>query len=193
MVFGLSAVGLIRGFLKEVTSIINWFGSFYLTSKIKPSLTPLLQDKIKIPFLLDVVVNIILFATLTIALSIIGNYLISAIKKIVPTSTNSSLGFLFGFLKGILISGVTISFLSIVYQNSDNKPYWLNKSHIYNSMGSSSMFKSMLENILGDLMKLEDKKKESSDDGVQQDKIIDDTISLDNLGGIEKLINVVVE
>ena len=61
-----STCGLIRGFLKEISSVVNWFGSFYLTSAIKPFVRPFFEEKIQIPFLLDTIMNITIFVVLIV-------------------------------------------------------------------------------------------------------------------------------
>ena len=108
-----SFVGLIRGFLKELSSVINWFGSLYLTSIIKPFINPLFEDKIKIPFLLDMVVNIVVFVGLVIVISIITNYLSIILRRLIPATINGGLGFLFGLLKGVLLSFLIIALPSL--------------------------------------------------------------------------------
>ena len=153
LIFILSIIGLIRGFLNELVSLLNWSGSFYLTSKIKPLIVPLLKEKIQIPFLLDIIVNAIVFVSLIITLSILNKFLASKIKKIIPTSTNNGLGFLFGFVKGVLLNCLIIAFLTIIYKNSIKQPDWLYNSYFYNSnKGKNSIFINIINTILGDLI-----------------------------------------
>lgn len=217
LVFTLSIIGFIRGFLKEIASIINWFGSFYLISVFKPFVVPLLKDKIQIPFLLDITVNSIIFVILIIVISILNNYLISMIKKVVPNITNNGLGFLFGFMKGLLITGFIVAFLNIVYKKTTQLPMWLDNSYIYNSVKiENSIFSNIIESILGDLNNV-NKKIEISNSNTNKniekikDKIIEKTTDLkDDIGDnieemikndkrninnkdIEKLINIIAE
>ena len=146
-----SFMGLIRGFLKELSSVINWFGSLYLTSIIKPFINPLFEDKIKIPFLLDMVVNIVVFVGLIIIISIITNYLSIILRKLIPATINGGLGFLFGLLKGILLSLLIIAFMRIAYNK--NLPDYLKNSTIYNKVLKDEFFVDILYNIFGDFSK----------------------------------------
>ena len=146
-----SFMGLIRGFLKELSSVINWFGSLYLTSIIKPFINPLFEDKIKIPFLLDMVVNIVVFVGLIIIISIITNYLSIILRKLIPATINGGLGFLFGLLKGILLSLLIIAFMRIAYNK--NLPDYLKNSTIYNKVLKDEFFVDILHNIFGDFSK----------------------------------------
>lgn len=157
VILSFSLIGLIRGFLNEITSIINWFGAFYLTSIAKPFLVVLLQKKITVPFLPDIIANIILFVIFTIILSISTNYILLSVKKILPASVNGIFGFIFGAFKGGLLSILFLSGVSIIYKNtSQREQNWLKKSIIYdfyNNMGSKNIFSKSIENILGDMLK----------------------------------------
>lgn len=151
-----SACGLIRGFLKETSSVCNWFGSFYLTSIIKPLIKPLFEDKIQIQFLLDTIVNIVVFIALVVILSIITNYLTIIFKKIIPSNINGSLGLIFGFIKGFLISSLIIAFIKIIYNKSDDNPEWLKTSYVYNSVSyDGNFFINILNNLFGSYIKEE--------------------------------------
>ena len=151
-----STCGLVRGFLKEISSVVNWFGSFYLTSIIKPFVRPFFEDKIQIPFLLDTVMNVVVFVVLIIVISVITNYISITLKKIIPASINGSIGMLCGFLRGFLISAIIIAFVKIVYDKANNKPEWIENSHIYNSISyDGNIFVNMLNNIFGDYTKEE--------------------------------------
>lgn len=157
-----SAFGLIRGFLKEISSLLIWFGSFYLTSTLKPYLLPFFADKIKIPFLLDTIINVASFAILITVLSIISNYLTIILKKIIPSNIDGTLGIIIGFVKGFLISALIIAFIKILYDKSNNKPLWINNSKVYNSISyNDNMFVGMLYNIFGDYGKEKIIKKQS--------------------------------
>ena len=158
-----STCGLVRGFLKEISSVVNWFGSFYLTSIIKPFVRPFFEDKIQIPFLLDTVMNVVVFVVLIIVISVITNYISITLKKIIPASINGSIGMLCGFLRGFLISAIIIAFVKIVYDKANNKPEWIENSHIYNSISyDGNIFVNMLNNIFGDYKK-EEKKEDGKD------------------------------
>jgi membrane protein required for colicin V production len=215
----MALIGLIRGFLKELFSIINWSSSFYLTSMFKPLVIPILKSKIKIPFLLDIVSNLMIFAILIIVITISTNYLLSVVKKIIPNPTNSGLGFIFGLLKGFLIAGIVVSFIKILYKNSSEKPDWIVNSYIYNSIDGDNVFTEILKNMLGDMVDLENietKLQEKIGDEVEKqvkekieksigeelnidevEKIIKNTkeniIPNDNQKDIEKLLNIIIE
>ena len=62
--FSLCAIiGLIRGFIRELFSLFNWILAFYLLSILKPMCVDYFSELIKIPFLADIVVNLLLLTT----------------------------------------------------------------------------------------------------------------------------------
>lgn len=196
VILSFSLIGLVRGFLNEVTSIINWFGAFYLTSIIKPFFVVFLQKKITVPFLPDIIANIILFVIFIIILSISTNYILLSIKKILPASVNVVFGFIFGAFKGVLLSILFLSSINIIYKNTDPKEQrWLEKSVIYglyNDIGDKNIFSKSIESILGDML------KESSIDNTK--KIIEKNIKNEtkklnevNKKDMDKLLDLIVD
>ena len=102
--FSLCAIiGLIRGFIRELFSLFNWILAFYLLSILKPLCIGYFSELIKIPFLADIVVNLLLFAICLIIVSILSRYLANIIKKVVPYSLDVMLGVFFGFIKAYVI------------------------------------------------------------------------------------------
>lgn len=125
-----SIIGLIRGFLKELTSIITWFGSIYLTSILKPFAIKLLSSRIQFPFLLDLIANASVFVVLIIFFSICSKTIVEKIKSLLPYSINTSLGFLFGFVKGIMIIGLFLGCFNSLFKEESKKPEILKTSFV---------------------------------------------------------------
>ena len=82
-----SFIGLIRGFLKELSSIVNWVGSFYLTAITKSIVLQKIENRVNIPLLPDLITNIVLFILYMIVLSIFMNFVVNNIKKILSRIT----------------------------------------------------------------------------------------------------------
>lgn len=201
LIFILSIIGLIRGFLNELVSLINWSGSFYFTSKIKPLVIPILKEKIQIPFLLDIMVNAVVFVSLMIILSILNKYLASKIKRFIPTSTNNGLGLMFGGIKGILLGGFVIAFLNVIYKGSTKQPDWLYDSYSYNvTKDKNSVFTNVINAILGDLINMEKKvddelyNKEKNSDSTMEENIFENIENNDIDGkNMEQLLDTIFE
>ncbi|MDR2077608.1 MAG: CvpA family protein [Rickettsiales bacterium] len=162
----LSLIGLARGFLREITSILNWFGSLYLTSLAKPFVVSLLKNRISTPFLLDIISNVVLFVFCMLILSILGSYIVAKVEDFLPIYVNRLFGLLFGSIKGSLISLVILASLNILYRDPNiEEPLWLKNSIAFEYFSSidSDIFVNILEKILGDMIK-EEKKSENNDE-----------------------------
>lgn len=170
--FGL--IGLIRGFIKEVCSIINWVTTFYLTAFLKPILLDIF--KINIPFLGDLIVNSVLFVVIIIIISLITKQISFIFKKLINTEINLVLGFCFGFIKGSLIILLLLSTCSILYK--DKKNQFLENSFIFNNtVSAQNDVNSILKTLFGDFIqeKQVKVKKHLEDKKIEEIKTIIDT------------------
>lgn len=177
-----SLVGLVRGFLREMASVVNWFGAFYLTSLCKSPLVEILQRKITIPLLPDLIANVILFILFMIALSILTEYLAIRIRRVLPNSANSLLGFIFGILKGVLLLILFFSAVHLIYRNTEKKePKIIKNSLFYQFYGEfrdSNIFSVAIENILGDML---EKKKTDEMGKILENNLINKGKNLDDM------------
>lgn len=187
-----SFIGLVRGFLSELSSIVNWLGSFYLTAITKPLILPQIEKRISIPLLPDIIVNVVLFVLYIIILSALMNAVINVIKKILPKSANGFLGFTLGGLKGVLISMFVLTGMSMINKNSREKLKMLENSTLYGYYNKSKnmMFNSIIESLLGDFLKEIQKSKEK--EAIRQD-LEKNTNGKNNNEEMEKLLNIIVD
>jgi membrane protein required for colicin V production len=175
----ISLIGLIRGFLKELVSIINWFGAVYFTSLFKPIFIKLFLQNFKFPFLVDIIANSVLFVVFVLIMSALNKIIIEKIREYIPLSINSGLGFLFGFFKGILIISLSLTCVNVVY--GDIKPDYLAKSIINNMIENND---GVLTNIINSLMGDFIRKKTESISGIIDN--VNNTKSDDNEDNDEK-------
>ena len=123
-----SLLGLSRGFVKEFLSLTKWFISAYLSyisfEKAKIVLSGFLKDTA----ILDVIAAATVFILVFIILSIIFNFLskILSIKGI--DFIDKTLGFLFGFIRMILIFSLLFIIYTDIFYNQE-KPRWFNDSY----------------------------------------------------------------
>ncbi len=123
-----SLLGLSRGFVKEFLSLTKWFLSVYISyiffEKTKIVFSSFLKDTAIIDFIAASTVFILVF----IILSVIFNFLskILSIKGI--DFIDKTLGFLFGFLRVILIFSLLFIIYTDVFYNQ-KKPAWFNDSY----------------------------------------------------------------
>ena len=123
-----SLLGLSRGFVKEFLSLTKWFLSVYISyisfEKTKIIFSSFLKDTEVIDLIAATTVFILVF----IILSIIFNFLskILSIKGI--DFIDKTLGFVFGFLRIILIFSLLFIIYTDVFYNHE-KPRWFNDSY----------------------------------------------------------------
>ena len=157
----LSFIGFIRGFLKEFASIINWSATIFLTVLLKSFVIETFLKNFKFPFLKDLLANVILFILFMLIISMITKVLVEKIRRFIPYSTNGSLGFLFGFFKGILIVG---SFLACVDLISNGHSPMTEKSVINNMLiKQNDMFSNVFRELIGEYFLSAETVKESQE------------------------------
>ena len=123
-----SLLGLSRGFVKEFLSLTKWLLSVYISyisfEKTKVIFSSFLKDTAVIDLIAATTVFILVF----IILSIIFNFLskILSIKGI--DFIDKTLGFVFGFLRIILIFSLLFIIYTDVFYNHE-KPRWFNDSY----------------------------------------------------------------
>lgn len=131
-----SILGLARGLIGELSSLISWVGAVLLTMLLNPYLATFIYAKLQNPIFSNLSSGGIIFTVSIIILSILTSRIDQKITAKIPTSINITLGTFFGLIKGILIS--TIIFLIIVELFGDTKaslnkkaPKWLQISKTY--------------------------------------------------------------
>ena len=157
----LSFTGFIRGFLKEFASIVNWSATVILTISLKQFIIETFLKDFKFPFFKDFLANVILFILFMLIISMITKVLVEKTRQFIPYSTNSSLGFLFGFLKGILIVGSCLACFDLI--SNGNSP--MTEKSVINNMliKQNDMFSNVFRELLGEYFLSAETVKESQE------------------------------
>ena len=132
-------LGLIRGFIGELTSLVSWCSAILITIKLNPIVSNLIYQKIQNSIFSNLSSSGIIFIISIICISIILSRISEKVITKIPTSINLTLGTLIGIVKGILVS--TIIFLIILELMIEKKDYtdlsqkigpqWLQNSKSY--------------------------------------------------------------
>lgn len=155
-------LGLLRGFVREVFSIINWIAASIATIYLRPVISGMILEKINIPIVADLISNSFLFTTTLIIVSIITSNIARIFRNSVPGPVNVTLGAGFGMVKGYLLSALIFATVFNIYGGSDLServgPEWLQSSQTYRplSLGAhvikpltDALFGSFSENRTG--------------------------------------------
>ncbi len=123
-----SLLGLSRGFIKEFLSLTKWMLSFYLAyisfEKTKIILSGFLKDT----EVLDLIAAASAFLLVFLILTFIFNFLSKFFSIKGFGFIDKSLGFLFGFIRMVLIFSLLFIIYTDVFYNQEN-PAWFNDSY----------------------------------------------------------------
>ena len=123
-----SLLGLSRGFVKEFLSLSKWLLSLYIAFISFEKTKIILSEFLKNTEILDLIAATSIFVLAFLILTFIFNFLSKflSIKKI--GFIDKSLGFLFGFLRMILIFSLLLIIYNDVFYNEE-KPKWFSDSY----------------------------------------------------------------
>lgn len=97
-------LALMRGFVRELLSLITWTGSFFIAAKYYPLAEPWTRRYIHDnPSVAADVAAVVIFVLAFIVLAILSAIISSLVRGRAITSIDRSLGFIFGLLRGALI------------------------------------------------------------------------------------------
>jgi membrane protein required for colicin V production len=103
-----ACISIVRGFIKEVLSLLSWILAFWVALMFHSNLSTLLADYISTPSIRLFLAFFILFAV-TLVLCAMVNHLISQlVEKTGLTGTDRSLGVVFGILRGVAIVTILV-------------------------------------------------------------------------------------
>ena len=127
IIFISSLIGLLRGFIKEILSLIIWGASFFVGFKFCESFSHYFASHISSASLRISTAFIILF-TITLIIGSVTSHLITNISdKTALKSPDRALGMFFGIARGILVVAVLLLLLSI---GTKEKSSWQKESYL---------------------------------------------------------------
>jgi len=101
-------LALMRGFVRELFSLIAWVGAYFVGINFYKPVMPWVQHYIKSEQVAEWAAMAVVFTIVLIVLLLIGLFICGFIKGRVLTTIDRSLGFLYGLARGALV-------ISLVY------------------------------------------------------------------------------
>ncbi|OOF67619.1 CvpA family protein [Rodentibacter caecimuris] len=115
-------VSLLRGFVREVTSLASWIVAFIVAGQFYPYLAAYLTQIESVYIRNGAAIAILFIATLIVGAVV--NYVISQlVDKTGLTGTDRVLGAAFGFLRGVLIVAAILFFMD-TFTNFEQSDWW---------------------------------------------------------------------
>lgn len=114
-VLGLSAlVAFVRGFVREVLSIVAWLGAAAAAVMWSKSVNPIVAPYMPSPEWIEPVSYLLVFVVSLIVLSIVASLISGAVKGSVIGGVNRGLGLLFGLARGMVVLAAAYIFAGMV-------------------------------------------------------------------------------
>jgi membrane protein required for colicin V production len=102
-----AVVGLVRGFLREITSLVTWVLAFWLAWRFAGSLAPHLGETLSGPPGVWAA-RAIIFITVLVLGAIVAYVLDRLVRMSLFSGLDRMLGFLLGFVRGVVIVAVVL-------------------------------------------------------------------------------------
>jgi membrane protein required for colicin V production len=141
----LSAIaGLVRGFLKEVCSLVTWFAAVWLAWQFGPSLEPYMGGALREPPFGLWAGRAVVFIAVLIVGAIIGALISYFVRLSLFSGLDRFLGFLLGVARGVVILGVLMILGQSVRLDSEG---WWERSKLVKQIQPVA---SLLRSITGE-------------------------------------------
>jgi len=122
VIFFSALVSILRGFMKEMVSLLSWVAAFVIAIFYSAHLDPLLPASIDIPSMRLAIAFVILFILSLLVGGVINVVLGVLVKKTGLSGTDRSIGVVFGMVRGVFIVSVLILLGSLTPMPQD--PWW---------------------------------------------------------------------
>lgn len=145
-------ISMLRGFMKEMISLMSWVAAFVIGILYSAHLAPLLPASIDIPSLRLASAFGILFTLTLIVGGIINAVVGLLVKKTGLSGTDRSIGVVFGLLRGVFLVSALILLGSLTPMPQD--PWWKESQVIQNLSPVAQWIRDLLPNDLAKNFKL---------------------------------------
>ena len=118
-----AVVSLVRGFVREVLSIVGWVGAILGTLQLFPLARQIAGKYIEIQIVADIVAGTVLFVAILVALSMISNAIARRVQQSSINLLDRSLGLLFGLVRGAVLVCLAYLLISLTLPAKEQPDY----------------------------------------------------------------------
>lgn len=145
-------ISVLRGFMKEMVSLLTWVAAFVIGILYAAHLAPLLPASIDIPSMRLATAFVILFILTLIVGGIINAVIGLLVKKTGLSGSDRSIGVIFGLVRGVFVVCVLILLGSLTPMPQD--PWWKQSQVIETLTPVAIWMRDLLPNDLARNFKL---------------------------------------
>jgi membrane protein required for colicin V production len=116
------ALGFMRGFCNEIFTLIGWIGAVIATIFFTPVLRDVGRDLIKQEWLADMATASVIFVATMGAFTALSHFVTKGIHLTKLGIVDRSLGFGFGLLRAVVMSGLCFLLFAYVFNEPKNRP-----------------------------------------------------------------------
>ena len=124
IIFLSTLISWVRGFVREVLSLLAWVGAFVVGFKFSHPFADVFTNYVKTPSLRIAIAFVLLFIVTFILISLINFCLNLLINKIGLSSIDKVCGAFVGIARGILLVGLALLLTKLTPMTED--PWWKN-------------------------------------------------------------------
>jgi len=137
-------ISLLRGFLREILSLVTWILAGALALMFTPQMASLLDSTIEIPALRAVVAFVVLFVVVLILGGVVSYLINQVVKKNGLSGADRVLGLIFGLARGLVIVIVLVFLVGLTPMAQDE---WWSGSMLVDALSRTT---GWLERFLPD-------------------------------------------
>lgn len=128
-------ISLLRGFLREILSLVTWILAGAVALAFTPQLAGMLESMIEIPALRAVVAFVVLFVIVLILGAVVSFLIGQVVKKNGLSGADRVLGLLFGLARGLVIVIVLVFLIGLTPMSQDD---WWRESAMVDALSRTT-------------------------------------------------------
>lgn len=153
-IIGVSAlISLLRGFLREMLSLLAWLLAFWIAFHFTPWAAGWLESVIEVPSVRFILGFAALFVVTLLSMSLIGHIIVKLVGKTGLTGTDRMLGLLFGMARGGVVVLLLVLLAGLTQVPQD--PWWRQSNLLVHFQHAALWVKGYLPESIGQYIRYE--------------------------------------